>query len=58
MELSNRRAEAVRKYLISQGVDGGRLVAKGYGESVPVEAGSSDKARAANRRVEFKILEQ
>ena len=58
IELSNRRAEAVRKYLISQGVDGGRLVAKGYGERVPVESGTSDKARAANRRVEFKILEQ
>jgi outer membrane protein OmpA-like peptidoglycan-associated protein len=58
LELSNRRAEAVRRYLMSKGVDADRLVAKGYGESAPVEPGSTDEARAENRRVEFKITKQ
>lgn len=56
--LSNRRAKAVRDYLIKAGVAPKRLVSKGYGESMPIAPGESDAARAENRRVEFKILEQ
>ena len=56
--LSNRRARAVRTYLIEAGVAPERLVSKGYGETQPVASGDSDAVRAQNRRVEFKILEQ
>lgn len=56
LELSQRRAEAVRKYLIGQGVDPARLVARGYGESQPMEPGTTEAAREVNRRVVFKIL--
>lgn len=56
--LSNRRAKAVRDYLIKAGVAPERLVSEGYGETQPIAEGDSDAARAQNRRVEFKILEQ
>mgnify|MGYP000138230854 FL=1 len=58
MKLSQRRAEAVRKYLIEKGVAADRLVAKGFGESKPLVSGRDEDSRARNRRVEFKILEQ
>lgn len=53
MDLSTRRANAVRDYLISNGVDGDRLEAVGYGETRPKAEGDSPEARAKNRRVEF-----
>ena len=58
MELSQKRAEAVRRYLIGQGVAANRLVAKGYGETQPIESNKSRRGRAANRRVAFVIQEQ
>ena len=57
MTLSQRRAEAVRTYLIQQGVAADRLVAKGYGKSQPLVSGQDEDSRSRNRRVEFKILE-
>jgi outer membrane protein OmpA-like peptidoglycan-associated protein len=57
LELSQRRVESVRNLLIVQGVEADRLQAKGYGESRPVSEGRSEDARAANRRVQFLILE-
>lgn len=55
-DLSQRRAEAVRKYLIAQGVEPDRLVARGYGETQPLQPGTTADARDVNRRVMFKIL--
>ena len=55
-DLSQRRAEAVRKYLIGQGVEHDRLVARGYGESKPLQEGTGEDARDVNRRVMFKVL--
>ncbi|HVV86539.1 MAG TPA: OmpA family protein, partial [Kofleriaceae bacterium] len=55
-DLSQRRADAVRTYLITQGIDAGRLEAVGYGEERPIADNSTKKGRAANRRVEFVIL--
>lgn len=57
-QLSQRRAEAVRKYLIDKGIDASRLTAKGFGESAPLVEGTDAASRAKNRRVEFKIVEQ
>lgn len=56
MKLSQRRAEAVRSYLISKGIAADRLTAKGYGESQPVADNATDEGRFKNRRVE--LIEQ
>ncbi len=62
MKLSQKRAESVVKYLISKGIDPKRLIAKGYGESLPVALndnpdGSDNPAgRAKNRRTDFRII--
>jgi outer membrane protein OmpA-like peptidoglycan-associated protein len=56
--LSERRANAVRDYLINKGgVDEKRLEAVGFGELKPIAPNSSRKGREANRRVEFMIME-
>lgn len=52
--LSNKRAKAVRDYLVGKGIDPGRLFAVGYGETRPVASNWTDEGRAMNRRVEFK----
>ncbi|MBN94852.1 MAG: hypothetical protein CL928_12430 [Deltaproteobacteria bacterium] len=57
MELSQRRAEAVRTYMISRGVDASRLIAKGYGETVPAATNRNEAGRSANRRVEFQLIQ-
>lgn len=54
--LSERRAEAVRTYLISQGVASGRAIARGNGERYPLCTNSTTAGRACNRRVEIQIL--
>ena len=56
--LSERRANAVRDYLIGQGVDPGQLVAKGYGELRPVASNATREGRETNRRTEIHILKQ
>jgi outer membrane protein OmpA-like peptidoglycan-associated protein len=57
LELSDRRAASVMKYLTEHGVQQSRLTSKGYGESQPIESNKTKKGRAKNRRVVFKILE-
>lgn len=53
LQLSNRRAESVKKYLTTLGVSGGQLDTVGFGENRPASGGSGEDAWAANRRVEF-----
>jgi OmpA-OmpF porin, OOP family len=53
--LSEKRAKAVAAYLVSQGVDGGILSAKGMGESSPMADNRTAEGRAQNRRVELKL---
>ena len=55
MILSQKRAEAVKKYLENKGIDPQRLTAQGFGETMPVADNSTAAGRAKNRRVEFKI---
>jgi outer membrane protein OmpA-like peptidoglycan-associated protein len=54
--LSERRAEAVRRWLVEHGIEAGRVTAHGYGPARPLESNSSEAGRARNRRVEFFIL--
>jgi outer membrane protein OmpA-like peptidoglycan-associated protein len=56
-DLSQRRAEAVRDWLIAHGVDGSRLEAHGYGDSNPIAPNITASGRARNRRVQFIITE-
>jgi outer membrane protein OmpA-like peptidoglycan-associated protein len=53
LKLSQRRAEAVRNYLIKKGVEPQRLEAKGFGQERPIADNKTAKGRATNRRVEF-----
>lgn len=57
-KLSQRRAESVRKFLIDAGIEGKRLVAKGFGPDRPLAANDTPEGQEANRRVEFNILKQ
>jgi OmpA-OmpF porin, OOP family len=53
--LSENRAEAVLDYLVSHGVDKGRLVFKGFSSSVPIDTNKTVAGRENNRRVEFVV---
>lgn len=56
--LSQKRAEAVRNWLISKGVNDSRLVAKGYGESQPLASNDDEEdGRELNRRIEIFVIE-
>ena len=57
-DLSQLRAEAVVRYLISIGIESNRLVARGYGEANPVADNGLEEGRALNRRVEFRFLKK
>ncbi len=57
-ELSQRRAESVRQYLVDKGIAAERLQAKGFGKDNPVATNDTEEGRAQNRRIEFKILVQ
>jgi OmpA-OmpF porin, OOP family len=56
--LSFERATSVVDYLIGEGIEPHRLIAKGFGESKPVATNATEKGREANRRVEFYILDK
>jgi outer membrane protein OmpA-like peptidoglycan-associated protein len=58
MNLSNQRAAAVREYLVTTGIAAERLQSQGFGETRPIETNATSAGRAANRRVEFVIVEQ
>jgi outer membrane protein OmpA-like peptidoglycan-associated protein len=53
LNLSQRRAESVVRYLIARGVSADRLEARGYGETKPIASNATREGRGANRRVEF-----
>jgi outer membrane protein OmpA-like peptidoglycan-associated protein len=55
MRLSRRRAEAVRDFLVAQGVPGSRLQAVGLGEAMPIASNDTPEGRANNRRVEVRL---
>src|SRR5262249_23307027 len=55
LRLSQERANAVKAYLVSKGIEGGRLRAVGLAGDAPIDSGTSAESRARNRRVDFKI---
>jgi peptidoglycan-associated lipoprotein len=56
LALGDRRANAVREYLIGLGVPAGNLIPQSYGEERPADSGSGEAAYAKNRRVQAGIL--
>lgn len=56
MKLSQQRAEAVKNYLIKRGIAANRLIAKGYGATMPIADNSTEAGKQKNRRTEVKIL--
>jgi outer membrane protein OmpA-like peptidoglycan-associated protein len=57
-KLSVRRAEAVFRYLVNNGIAPERMEVIGYGESRPVASNDTDSGRAQNRRVELHVVQQ
>lgn len=58
LKLSQDRSNAVRDYLVQNGIDPGRVESVGYGETKPVADNNTPEGRQANRRVEFTILQK
>jgi len=54
-ELSLKRAQSVRDYLVARGLDAGKVDAEGRGEHAPIADNATAKGRAANRRIEIII---
>ena len=55
-KLSQKRADAVKEYLVGKGVAAERLETRGAGEDEPIDSNKTARGRAKNRRIEFKIL--
>jgi peptidoglycan-associated lipoprotein len=53
--LGDRRAGAVKSFLIGEGIEPGHLIAVSYGNEKPIDPGNTEKARAKNRRVHFVV---
>ena len=58
MRLSDARANSVRTYLISRGISPTRLIARGYGETMPIASNATREGRQMNRRIEFRVLKE
>jgi outer membrane protein OmpA-like peptidoglycan-associated protein len=56
-QLSERRAEAVKQYLVSAGIDPGIVTIKGFGKSSPIATGRDEASRAKNRRVDIALTD-
>ncbi|MDB5988489.1 MAG: OmpA family protein, partial [Nevskia sp.] len=56
-KLSERRAASVKRYLLSRGIDAGRMSSKGFGESKPIADNNTDEGREINRRVELTVTD-
>ena len=56
LQLSQQRADAVRDYLVKQGVDVSALVAKGFGDTKPIATNDTEEGKFRNRRIEFSVV--
>lgn len=57
LKLSQKRAESVREYLVSQGLPASQLTAKGFGETKPIASNKTKEGRAENRRVAMSVAD-
>jgi peptidoglycan-associated lipoprotein len=56
LALGNRRANSSKQYLVSHGIDAGRIETVSFGEERPMEQGHNEASWAKNRRAEFEII--
>jgi len=56
LALGNRRATAVKAYLVNHGIDAGRIESQSWGEERPIAQGTTEEAWSQNRRAEFEIV--
>jgi OOP family OmpA-OmpF porin len=56
VQLSEKRAQSVNNYLVSQGISQSRLTPKGYGSQQPIASNDTEEGRQKNRRIQFKIV--
>ncbi len=56
LDLSKRRAEAVKQYLISKGMSGERFTTKGFGQEKPIADNATEEGRQRNRRIDFQVI--
>ena len=52
-DISEKRADAIKSYLVEKGIEGSRLTVVGYGDEKPDAGADTNQAKAQNRRVEF-----
>jgi outer membrane protein OmpA-like peptidoglycan-associated protein len=57
LDLSNRRAQSVMRFLVEHGIPADRLTAQGFGETRPAAPNTTSEGRAQNRRVEFRLID-
>ncbi|PNK60436.1 OmpA family protein [Psychrobacter sp. FDAARGOS_221] len=57
-DLSQRRADSVKDYLVSKGVDASKLMTKGMGETDPIATNETDNGKFRNRRIEFTVHDE
>ena len=57
VDLSRRRADSVKKYLVDKGIDAGRITTRGAGPDEPIADNKTAKGKAQNRRIEFKLVQ-
>ncbi len=58
MTLSQARADAVKNYLVSKGIENIRINSKGYGPTKPIAQNNSEAGKAKNRRTSLKVIKQ
>ncbi|HUR11741.1 MAG TPA: OmpA family protein [Flavitalea sp.] len=56
LQLSEKRAQSVKKYLVSKGIQVNRLNAQGFGQDKPIDTNSTEEGRSKNRRVALKLI--
>lgn len=57
IDLSRRRAEAVRRYLVDAGIDESRITTRGAGPDEPLGSNDTEAGKAKNRRIEFNLIQ-
>jgi OOP family OmpA-OmpF porin len=56
VELSRKRAEAVKAYLMKEGIEADRIETRGEGPDSPIASNATRAGRQSNRRIEFQII--